>query len=227
MTEISRHDIIDHSFEKKRRGYDPAAVDQFLERIAGHVERLQSELSRQTTDGTALDLLKQAERTARDTRLSAEIDARREREAAVRDAEHARVEASDVVEKSRLEAERLRSEAEAEARRIVTQAEAHAATIRLANDQQSVELEQTLQEVSEFVTNSAGDLRVGAGRLIQLAEWFESQSETRCTIASEALQRSGGPSRLASAPPARPSEPTMPPQEPTIGRRDNGGARTL
>ena len=179
VTAFSPQQITDHRFEKRRRGYDTAAVDQFIEDVARHVERLQNELAGQATDRTALDLLNNAERIARDTRLGAEIDANRERETAARELDQARLVAAGLTDDGRSEAARIVREAEAEAGRIVTKANAHAGAIHQTATRQSAELRQKMQEVSEFITESAADLRLGASRLVETADRFESELTTR------------------------------------------------
>lgn len=206
VSEISRQAIIDHRFPTRRRGYDTDAVDQFLEYIAHRVEQLQNELAGQATDRAALDLLKNAERTARDTKLGAEIDANRVRETAGRELDQARRDSAGLVEQSRAEAARIVSEAEAQAKHIVTQANAQAAAIHQSTVRRSEELKATMQTVSQFITDSAADLRLGASRLTELADHFESELTTRSDVVGQSSQTSEIPEQvidLRETPPAR------------------------
>lgn len=171
---ISHQQIAAQRFEKSRRGYDTAEVEQFLLRVAMHVESLEKQLAQRATDKTALDLLKNAERIAHDTRLGAEIDANRERSAAAGEVEQARLTAAGIVEDGRSEAARL-----------VNDAHAQAAAIHHGAKMQSEELRKETRNVSVFITDSVSDLRLGASRLVTMANQLESQLAERADVTNQ------------------------------------------
>lgn len=186
---LSRFDITGPRFETQRRGYDPQAVDRHLARVAEAFAELQTELGQASTDQTALDLLKSAERTARDTKLGAEIDANRIRATATNELEEAQFESAQLVEQARAEAAQILDTAKTEAEHIVGQAANKAAAIERGAHQQAAALEQKMQDARRSVRESAADLRLGAGRLAELAEFFEAgattAAETNGTTGSE------------------------------------------
>lgn len=203
MTAVSRQDIVGTRFEKRRRGYDPEAVDEFLRGIAQHIEELETQLAGQATDKTALDLLKKAERIAHDTRLGAEIDANRERATAAGELEQARLTAAGIVQDGKNEAARL-----------IDEANAQAAAIHQAAALQSSGMKQDAAKVGEFITESAGDLRLGARRLAAMADQFEAE-----------LAKRGGSAKQAAPAPSSSAAPITPPD--TATTKTNGHPKNL
>jgi cell division initiation protein len=116
MLKFSSDDIAQQTFERRFRGYDVDQVDEFLDTVARHWERLVSELKQTRRD------LEQAEER---------IDEYREREQSLQDSlEMAKKVADEVKEKAERDAELTVADAELEAERILAKAEKQASKLR-------------------------------------------------------------------------------------------------
>ncbi len=76
MREFTREEIIANRFAQARKGYDPMAVDEYLEHLAEYVGWLRSELARhQGNERAAIELLSNAQRVADEKLMAAALSA--------------------------------------------------------------------------------------------------------------------------------------------------------
>ncbi len=116
MLKFSSDDIAQQTFERRFRGYDVDQVEEFLDTVARHWERLVSELKQ-----TRRELEEANER----------IDEYRDREQSLQDSlEMAKNVADEVKQKAERDAELTVADAELEAERILAKAEKQATKLR-------------------------------------------------------------------------------------------------
>jgi DivIVA domain-containing protein len=128
---LTSHDVRAQEFQKALRGYDPAQVDEFKQRMAEEIDRLVRE--RVTLDervrsmSEQLKAYRERERamnealvSAQQLRTDAQAQIERERDLALREA--------------RAEAERVIREAAAEAERVLARAKADEQRLQQANE---------------------------------------------------------------------------------------------
>ena len=208
---LDRQTIERKDFPIGRRGYEPEAVDEHLERIAEELESIQRQSQRRSGASLA---------QAASEQVRSIVEAAEQSAAAIeRDAE--------------TQAARIRSDAEREAERkdkeAVDRSREHVAKV---TEQTSLML-QRVDAMESELTALIESLRTGANRLNadlmllegNMGELYEA-SGGRAGATSAAAAAASAPAAEAPAPPAPPAPPVTPPPAASVPAPTGGGATT-
>ena len=178
---FTRDDIIAHRFPTARRkGYDTLEVDGYLEHLAEYIGWMQQELARhQASERTALDLLHTAQRVADETVVAAQLEADGVRRHAAEGLDLARRDARQTLDFARAEADRIVVSAQEQAESAVQSSRSQIAELEAAAVDRARELNRLAEELRDFVTLSAAELRRGGSHLLAMADHFQLELADR------------------------------------------------
>jgi DivIVA domain-containing protein len=207
MDETPTQMIDDVEFREVRRGYDPAEVDAFLDRVASAMAKLHQQLTEATERATAAEqrLAQPAEAAAPASDAATTDQLQRTLVLAQRTADAA-------IHEAQQEADALREQAQAESERILSEAHATADRSSAAARDSSIaelrDLEQvrtSLQADIALLQNHVAAHRATLGQSIsELQRWLDDPTALR-VVSPEGLSGAGVP---AAAPePERASAP--------------------
>ncbi len=180
MREFTSEEIIATRFGQARKGYDPIAVDEYLEHLAEFVGWLRSEVTRhKDNEGAALELLRNAQRVADEKLLAAALCADERRGTAEVELAAARQSAARMLEAARADGDRIVSSARSTALAIEEESRTRVAELEATARERLTAIERLVTEMSQFVNDTAGDLRMGGTRLGEMADRFQFELTAR------------------------------------------------
>ena len=181
MRELTRDDIIAHRFTSgRRKGYDTLEVDGYMERLAEYVGWMQGELARhQASERTALDVLQQAQRIADETVAAAQRDAEKLRRNIADGLENARKDARSMLDAARAEADRTLLSARTQSESAVEHSRSQIAELEAAGMARSAEFNRLVEQLRSFAADCVSDFRSAGSRLVEMADHFEFELDTR------------------------------------------------
>lgn len=164
MSEYSGADILARRFQVcRRKGYDTIEVDLFLEEIAGYVDELRSGLDEaQTTEFTAMAMLKGARQAADEVLMGSAVAASSVHEELKQQRANAEDEARTIVSGAQEIATDIVDKARAEADLVVQQQERDVAVLDETIEQRRAELASMGDAVAHLVHTSIDQLRESA-----------------------------------------------------------------